>query len=75
MAMENTLLMGDFPIETPISSEFPIAMFDYQRVHGKCNQQQKTGCATGLLQCLSALFHEKWFHVKPDPAQLLCGRC
>ena len=28
MAMENTLFIGDFPIETAISSGFPIAMFD-----------------------------------------------
>ena len=32
MAMENTLFIGDFPIETPISSGFPIAAFE--RVRG-----------------------------------------
>ena len=32
MAMENTLLIGGFPIETPISSGFPIATFDYRKV-------------------------------------------
>ena len=32
MAMELTLFKGDFPIETPISSGFPIARFDYRRV-------------------------------------------
>ena len=31
--MENTLFIGDFPIETPISSGFPIATFDYRRVY------------------------------------------
>jgi hypothetical protein len=31
MAMENTLFIGYFPIETPISSGFPIAT-DYRRV-------------------------------------------
>ena len=32
MAMDNTLLLGNCPIETPISSGFPIARFDYRRV-------------------------------------------
>ena len=32
MAMENTLFIGDVPIETPIPSGFPFAMFDYRRV-------------------------------------------
>ena len=32
MAMENTLFIGDFPIEPHISSEFPTATFDYDRV-------------------------------------------
>ena len=32
MAMENTLLIGGGPIETPISSGFPIATFDYRKV-------------------------------------------
>jgi hypothetical protein len=32
MAMENTLFIGDFPIETLISSGFPIATFDYRRI-------------------------------------------
>ena len=32
MAMESTLFIGDFPIETTISSGFPIATFDYRRV-------------------------------------------
>ena len=32
MAMENTPLIGGFPIETPISSGFPIATFDCRRV-------------------------------------------
>ena len=32
MAMENTHFFGTFPIETPISSGFPIATFDYWRV-------------------------------------------
>ena len=32
MAMEKTLFIGDVPIETPISSGFPIATFDYRRV-------------------------------------------
>ena len=32
MATENTLFTGDFPIETPISSGFPGAMFDYRMV-------------------------------------------
>ena len=27
MAMENALFIGDFPIETPISSGFPIAIW------------------------------------------------
>ena len=30
--MEDTLFMGDFPIETPILNGFPLATFDYQRV-------------------------------------------
>ena len=33
MAMEDTVYIGDFPIESPISSGFPIATFDYQRVN------------------------------------------
>ena len=32
MAMENTLFLGDFPIETSIHRGFSIAMFDNQRV-------------------------------------------
>jgi len=32
MAIENTLFIGYFPIETPISSGCPIATFDYRRV-------------------------------------------
>ena len=32
MAMENTQLIGDFPIETPLASGFPLATFDYRRV-------------------------------------------
>jgi hypothetical protein len=32
MAMENALFIGEFPIETPISSGFPLATFDYRRV-------------------------------------------
>ena len=32
MAMEDTLFIGDSAIETPISSGFPIATFDYRRV-------------------------------------------
>ena len=32
MAMENGPFVGDFLFETPISSGFPIATFDYQRV-------------------------------------------
>ena len=30
--MEDILFISDFPIESPISSGFPIATFDYQRV-------------------------------------------
>jgi len=30
--LENTLFVGDFPIEPPIFSGFPIATFDYRRV-------------------------------------------
>ena len=37
--LENTLLIGDFPIETPISSGFPIATFDYRRVIKHGNEQ------------------------------------
>ena len=32
MAMEYTLFIADVPTETHISSDFPIATFDYRRV-------------------------------------------
>ena len=31
--LENTIFIVDFPIETPISSGFPIAIFDYRKVY------------------------------------------
>ena len=40
MAMEDTLFIGDFPVETRISSGFSIAAFDSQRVRSEWGQNE-----------------------------------
>jgi hypothetical protein len=40
MATENTLFIGDFPIETPIGSGFPLKTFPYILV-GRFNPSEK----------------------------------
>ena len=64
MAMENTVLIRDFPVETTILNGFPLATLDCRRVYG--SYLQSIGCSK-----LSG-FEEEWlYNVGPQTLCLL----
>ena len=68
--MENTLFLGDFPIETSIHRGFSIAMYDYRRVQAAFTGETADDasvlcCDRGLRSC--SFEHQAGFG--------LCTRC
>ena len=65
MAMENTLFIGDVPIETPMSSGFLVATLDYQRVHLRGDEDEDDDNeTTQVMSCSKTIY----IHI-PDTKQ------